>query len=361
MPDKKDGGPGSSGKRPSFHKTVILDTWRGKPRKRKWPKPQPWKRKTQAEALNKFAQAQRLFSYTTPEQQTVFRELSKNSPYLPRDYWTAMLYGRLAYWRDSETGKVVYPMAAREEVSRSLDTISQTPGAMLYRTNNLWAEVSPGALGDVLTSFGPGAAPQWLPSSGGAGRWYFAPPAASDFPTTIIEGAATSQLPTDNIDIGLMLEALPSANNNFWGIFRPAPPTPFEIVAQFETMTPTNLIVGLALRGSASTRRVLIGADGAGGVDGYIVRTEINTAFIANSGLGQAAVRSTSALWVRVVVTSPTQIDYYISANGKQWRLWVASGANVVIADLDQIGIGVMRRGVQATAAQFSCGRFVVV
>jgi hypothetical protein len=61
-------------------------------------------------------------------------------------------------------------MAARQDISDSLDVLAQTPGTMLWRGSEFWQAIEPSDTpGYVLTSAGLVAPPSWEAPSGGGG------------------------------------------------------------------------------------------------------------------------------------------------------------------------------------------------
>src|SRR5579859_148828 len=73
-----------------------------------------------------------------------------------------------ASYQPATTRLLMEMLAAAEKVaavptaiSSLLDTLSATQGAIAFRGSASWQALSPGALGTVLTSGGPGANPAW--------------------------------------------------------------------------------------------------------------------------------------------------------------------------------------------------------
>src|SRR6185369_1960548 len=81
----------------------------------------------------------------------------------------AMMYGR-AFWVEMIDGRRIYSVAARQDVSDSLDTISPLPGSLLIRTAEGWRYVSPPIeTGKPLVSTADGLA-EWGDVDSG-GHW----------------------------------------------------------------------------------------------------------------------------------------------------------------------------------------------
>jgi hypothetical protein len=184
-------------------------------------------------------------------------------------------------------------------------------------------------------------------SAGGNIMWYWLPPAAADFPTTVTEGTATLTSFVDDSDLGLMLAAKPGAADNFYGKMRAAPAYPFTITAHFTVTAEINdtLIQGIVLRNSLTGLRTVFGADAAGGKGGIIIRRTTGVTFNANLQVTTEKCFPTTGLWLRVVATAEADISYQISGDGKNWIEWQANTANGQVAGMDQIGIGITTRG----------------
>jgi hypothetical protein len=66
----------------------------------------------------------------------------------------------------------LYSMAVKNQVSESLDVISQTVGGILVRKADGWDILGQGTLGQVLESQGPNTVPEFkTPGGGGSGIW----------------------------------------------------------------------------------------------------------------------------------------------------------------------------------------------
>lgn len=160
----KGGGPARRG--PSYGGRLIFDTYRGAWRARAWPRPRK-RRRTKKERHREelFALASTLTKYTFPQQQILAREITKGTPLMPRDLQVAAMFGRL-FAITFPDGRTLYPMAARHDVSDSLDVLGQVPGGILIRGEALWEILTPGPAGQVLTSQGPGLPPRWSTATG---------------------------------------------------------------------------------------------------------------------------------------------------------------------------------------------------
>ncbi len=154
---------------PSYSGKYMIDTVRGVLRVRKWPR----KRGTPKSALQLwwidwFRQANYLAKYVDAASARRAIEITANSGMYPRDVLLAAMRGRLYIWQD-KAGKVWHPMAAVQDISDSLDVLAQNVGNVLVRAVDRWRAAEPAApaLGQVLTSQGPGLPPKW--STPGAG------------------------------------------------------------------------------------------------------------------------------------------------------------------------------------------------
>jgi len=151
----------------SYRGRLMIDTVRGVLRVRKWPK----KRGTPRSALQRFwidwfTQANLLAKYADPMSQVRAIEMTKGTGLYPRDVLLSAMRGRLYWWAD-ETGWKWFPMAATQDVSNSLDTLSQVIGSVLVRAVDRWRSVVGGVAGQVLTYQGDAAPPTWESAAGG--------------------------------------------------------------------------------------------------------------------------------------------------------------------------------------------------
>lgn len=132
----------------------------------KWPKKRG-KPRSQVQALTQtvFKAVCDAIKHTAAEVQTFHRENAKGTPMLPRDTLMAALYGNgptITYY----SGKVIKPMANRLLASTVLDAMAWAPGSLLFRGEEYWEAIPPGAPGQILVSGGATEAPYW--GSGGA-------------------------------------------------------------------------------------------------------------------------------------------------------------------------------------------------
>jgi len=119
----------------------MVDMVNGKIRIRKWPRPRGKPKDPTVQANNDlFAQGNKAWKYLSAVQQDTFRNAVEGSPLLPRDLQTAMTFDRLFLF-ELEDGKVIYPVKLKKEVSEALDTITQTVGQILQRTEDGWEGV----------------------------------------------------------------------------------------------------------------------------------------------------------------------------------------------------------------------------
>lgn len=135
-------GSTPAGRRPTLRRGIMVDLVNGKIRVRKWPRPKGRRRtKAQRKLENDFALAQRASKYIAPQIAASAITETGSSPLLPRDLTTMWFYNRM-YAFQTEDGKVIFPMPARNDVSASLDTLSQTSGDMLIRRDQFWEPIS---------------------------------------------------------------------------------------------------------------------------------------------------------------------------------------------------------------------------
>lgn len=130
-------------RRPSLSGVLMQDVAHGVERSRAWPR----KRGKKLDPVTKdqndlFRQYQWATKYWDPKLYIQAMNAVKGTPLLPRDIMTMIMSGRLCSIRMVD-GKVWYPMAALQDVSQSLDVITQTPGRSIRRGDELWEEYNP--------------------------------------------------------------------------------------------------------------------------------------------------------------------------------------------------------------------------
>ncbi len=116
----------------------MQDVTQGVERNRAWPA----KRKARLPDITKeqnelFRQYQWATKYFAPQIYIGWAEAVKGTPLLPRDIMTMLMSGRLCSLGMVD-GRILYPMAAVQDISQSLDIITQVPGMVLRRGPVLW-------------------------------------------------------------------------------------------------------------------------------------------------------------------------------------------------------------------------------
>jgi len=149
----------------------MIDAVRGVLRVRKWPK----KRGTPTSARQRlwiewFRQANELAKYADPMSQVRAIEMTKASGMYPRDVLLKAMRGRLYFWADT-AGWKWFSVAARQDISDTLDVLAQTVGNILVRAKDRWKPPAAGVLDDVLTLKGADLVPEWSPAAGGGGAF----------------------------------------------------------------------------------------------------------------------------------------------------------------------------------------------
>lgn len=169
-------------RKPSFRGQAYAYVSGGEVRVAAWPAKRKRGHRSQlTEEQEWFRQAQWASKYWPAQMQAQCAEAVKGTPLMPRDIMTMIMAGRAFCWV-SEDGWKVYSVAARNDVSESLDVISQYPGSMLFRNSELWVPITGGTPGYKLTYKGENVPPAWEPDtapSGGADwvldtNWEFA-------------------------------------------------------------------------------------------------------------------------------------------------------------------------------------------
>lgn len=156
-------------RRPSLHRNIMFDIVGGVERARKWPKKRGRVRNPITKAQNDlFREAQWATKYWDPD---IFRQITlavEGTPLLPRDLATMIMFGRLASI-DLDTLGTIYPMAAVEDISQSLDILGTAPNSIMFRDAVRWRARPIGEFGAPLGIWSSRlrrAAPQAVP--GGA-------------------------------------------------------------------------------------------------------------------------------------------------------------------------------------------------
>ncbi len=168
----KVGQPIRGRKPPSYAKKVVVRVSAGTAIVQAWPKGRGRPRNPVTIEQNlRFKEANTLAKYAPSDDQWMAIEVTKNGPLYPRDLLMSAMFGRL-FETLTVDGRRMVSMAVIEDISSDLDLLgSGVQGAVLFRGQDLWQEVGPGAVGDVLTSGGPAANPFWGAGGGGSGKY----------------------------------------------------------------------------------------------------------------------------------------------------------------------------------------------
>lgn len=128
----------------------MQDLVNGQMRTRKWPIKRGKKRTpAQAAVMEKFRLMQLATKFFAPEMYDFWARQVEGTPLLPRDAMTMMLSNRLADFQLPE-GKMLVPVTARNDVSRSLDALNPKPGQTLVRGEEFWEASEPPVSGAAL-------------------------------------------------------------------------------------------------------------------------------------------------------------------------------------------------------------------
>lgn len=154
-------GPGSPGRGPSLKGQLIVDTYRGAIRVRRWPRKQkrPLHPTTQ-DHVAWFREANWLAKYVAPPIQNLMKEVTVNTPWYPRDILLMLMAGR-AYSIGIEGWRTLYSEGQVSDISQSLDILGDTPGMVLLREGQYWHGVKAPASGYFLVSGPEGQPPVW--------------------------------------------------------------------------------------------------------------------------------------------------------------------------------------------------------
>jgi len=147
---------------PSLRGVIVVDSINGKPRTRAWPRPRPAPRHpTNVFWTDWLVGMTYLYRYVPARMQAYFTEVTKGTPWMPRDIHISTGRGR-AWAFKADDGRTYVPVPARAAVSQSLDTLAQVTGEMLYRAANTWKAITaPAEAGQYLQAVGSPPVPEW--------------------------------------------------------------------------------------------------------------------------------------------------------------------------------------------------------
>jgi len=146
---------------PSLRGAIIIDETRGSPRVRAWPRPRGQDRHpTNIFWTNWLQWATYLYRYYPAQLKADLEQQTAGTPWMPRDVAISAMRARAWYFKGPD-GRTYYPMAARDDISNSLDIIAQLPGQMLFRASGLWVPILSGTPGDQLTYVSDDDPPVW--------------------------------------------------------------------------------------------------------------------------------------------------------------------------------------------------------
>lgn len=125
-------------RRPSLKGALMQDISNGQERTRSWPKARGKKLSPKTlEQMEWFRTVQLATKYMAPDQLINAMNATAGTPLLPRDILTMMAAGRLYYFLLPDGRKIASrPMI--NDVSQSLDVISDIPGTLLKRGADQW-------------------------------------------------------------------------------------------------------------------------------------------------------------------------------------------------------------------------------
>ena len=248
-----------------------------------------------------------------------------------------------------------------EALGAQLDSLSNVQGSVLYRGAASWQGLLPGTSGQALTSQGPGQDVIWA-AGGGGSSWYFAPPTTTTLATAVTEGSVTGLVETDDPDIGLAMQGSFSNPDNAYLRLTALGTLPktVDVRLQVSSSGSNRAFGGLCLRNSTTTQRLMIGHRQA--IPVFLgTRQATGTTFDAEPFADYPRILFAEALWLRAVVAVGGATDFYHSADGKQWTLYVVlSAAQVCGAGVDQVGVGIALNDFGAANVALSCQRFTI-
>lgn len=121
----------------------MQDVSQGAERVRAWPPSKGRRRSTKQRQLeDQFRLVQLATKFMAPMAYAAIEVATRGTPLLPRDVMTMQLYNRLGGFILPD-GRRLYPVTARTDVEQALDTITQTSGEVLRKTEAGWEGWSP--------------------------------------------------------------------------------------------------------------------------------------------------------------------------------------------------------------------------
>jgi hypothetical protein len=186
----------------------------------RWPRKQPTAR-TPAEAFNRETLyfSTQIVKIMDSYQIDFSRWLASQSQLAAQDFLYIALFGRIGHMVRRD-GKVVYSMAAMQDVSKTLDAIWQLKGGLLMRGDPWWEGLPAGLDGQVLTMQDNGLFAWEFPAAPATITQQSQPVFTSFTASTdafATQGTIYSVQHALNID-RLMLYAAPSAGNLYKGV-----------------------------------------------------------------------------------------------------------------------------------------------
>lgn len=167
-----------------------------------------------------------------PMTKVQMRELATNTIFRPTDLELMLMAGKLwEIW--TKDGQVIRPVKIMaSEIQVYLDTISTTPGAVIYRSPTGWVALDPGSDGEFLATQPSNGAVAWAtPASGGGGPTYVYPPtSAQDSSANLCKGSYCTPL----VDITI--------SGWWWHYFERNNTTYTSTVALLEDLTITEIL-----------------------------------------------------------------------------------------------------------------------
>lgn len=146
MAEKRQGQPPIAGgeRLPSLRGVVIIDTFRGRPRVRKWPRKRgPPKSLKHKNTIAWFVWANRMAKASPARTQIAAMNRSRRTGFYPRDLMVAALRGTLVRVSLSD-GRRYTPLSNARTVSDNLDLVGAQPGDTLRRDSDRWIAVPAG-------------------------------------------------------------------------------------------------------------------------------------------------------------------------------------------------------------------------
>lgn len=306
---------------------IVVEHPRGYVAAQAWPhKRGPTKRPAEQANRDTFRQAMQVIKQMPPQSYVAAIEGARGTAFLPRDLMMMACYGLLVT-AVTKDGRVIQgARMVTKSIAAQLDSITATPGAMLYRSSVGWVEIVPATDGKVLTFDGPLNAPVWADATGsGAGGWGLWNKTLTAVPSSISTGLTTwyhqQTSPTaDDAQNGIALR-IPTVGSAviLQGRMAAAPPPPYTLTALVSHFAYGNQAASIGWTDGTKADVLEITSTSVFGRSSYANPTS-RSSYSTLSG----TIAIPALTWVRLT-DDTTNISIDVSHDGNAWLQLAAS------------------------------------